>query len=289
MQVVDIKQPNVLRGNGIKNYLKNSDYFFVPSYFVAKYQCLIYFDRIIFSSSTKTGRVKDVYKINNRIKEIRTEILQLGLPENTLLLGGFYHPNHDVLFQFTKGLAGAAYNLKRDYTIEYVVSDILHYDGTCLLDERYEDRRTILEELFRDEQLKYVRLVDIYKDEQRKEFVEQHKGSIEIFHRDSKYKDLYWRHNDFDEYYVVISDANIRKEKRTERLSSFTISMFKKGELVSVGAVSNIPNEIREASDDPSHFIGKIALVSSRAKGKKLLNPKLVKILDETDYKKCKW
>ena len=285
MKVEFIPTPHRTRRKGIYKFLKNDDWRLMIFPYMPQYQALIYFDRIIFSSPTKHGRVYDRYKVNNKTREIRLEMVKIGLPENTLLIGGFYHSNPDVMAGFFKGTSGTAFNLKFKHDIEYVVYDISQYNGISLVEEKFDNRREILEQIFDGEELKYLRLLDIYKGEDKLKIYEENKGAFNLYHKDHLLMGKYYRHNDFDTFHVVIMKANYRGSE----LVSFTIGQFKGRDLVEVGHVTHLSREYTE-SDDPTCYEGNIALVSSRAVGKKLLNPKLIKILpEENDLKKCKF
>jgi hypothetical protein len=285
MKVEWIQEPNRTRNKGIYKFLRNDDWRLMIFPYMPQYQALIYFDRIIFSSPTKTGRVFDRYKVNNKTREIRSEMIKIGLPENTLLIGGFYHSNPDLMAGFFKGGSGLAFNIKFKHTIEYIVYDIAQYNGISLVNESFDNRREILEKIFDGEKTQYLRLLDIYTGEEKKQIYEDNKGAFNLYHKDHPLKGIYYRHNDFQIFHVVIMKANFKGRD----LVSFTIGQFKGRDLVEVGHVTNLSRMYIER-DDPALYEGNIATVASRAVGKKLLNPKLVDILyDENDFRKCKY
>ncbi len=278
--------PMLARGSGVNRFVNNDNYYFIPMPYMARYQCLIFFDRIVFSSSTPNGTIKDRYKINNRVREIRQEILQLGLPENTLLLGGLTHDNPDTMAQFFKGQASTAFGVKYETIVQYFIYDILYYDGLSLEKERFEDRRNILEAIFKNESFTYLKMGDIYKGkEEKKKFLKTYKGSVDIFHKDRVFKQPYYRHNNFERYHVLLTKVNYDRG----RFLSIDIGMYKRGKLHNVGAIKSLARKIVNKGNF-EQYIGKIAIVSSRATGKKLLNPRLVEILKkETDHRKCRF
>ena len=283
MHVLDIKKPIRLRSEkAIQRALANDNLHMMTMPYMINYQCLIYFDRIVFSLQSKKGEISDKYKVNNKVRDIRLEIARLQLPEQTLLIGGFFHKNPDCMASFIKGLTGTALNYQKE--VEYVVYDIGFYNGKSLLETTFDERRMILNQFFQKES-KQVRLLEIYTDKEKDSIFQENKGVFNFYKKDGVFYDNFYRYNNFETYHVVIMEPNMNRRV----LKSFTIGQFKGGQLMPVGSITNLTKEIVSCAD-PKEYCGKIALVQSRCAGKKLLNPKLVQILnDEKDLKKCKF
>lgn len=295
---IEDKEPKTLRTNvHTEEYLNSMAWALTPDYLTRKYQCLVYEDEVFFSNKPMAnGEIIDNFRINKKTNLIKKEIEGIGLPNNTLFIGGFYHEDYALLNKIVTSDTNTSLTLQQKNSFRYIVSDVLYFDGINLMERSYITRREVLNALFEDTNYKYFELIDYYLEtEDKQEFFRQceaqNRAMFFVHLNSTYYQRKQYRYTNPNIYHGIIMDINVTNKTAF----SITVGMYMDGELTAVGNATGLTKEMAfDLGQDPKKYIGKVAKVSSRTKSlTKLKNCKLIEIYNDFPLDKkineCKW
>jgi len=197
----------------------------------------------------KTDRVPQIIE---DIKKISKEIILDG--EIDILEGRNFH--------YVQGCMGSLFERaiqiqKEEQMLYYKCFDILEYKGEDLRNRPLRERRKILEELFKENKFKYIKLVEQVKDERGKrelfdiEIENGSEGIIlknlnSIYLEDKRPSNTWLKVKLTQTYDGIITGYHLGTGKYTGMIGSLIVSQYLNGELVEVADCGGIKDELRE-------------------------------------------
>jgi len=290
MSITFVKRelPIILRSDvRVKEYLKSDIWCLIPSYLSRNYQCLISDNKIIFGNY----EVKDTFKINKKTENIKSQIKELFLPNDTLLIGHFYLEDFDIMTKIVTADTSTSLELQRKYKLKYIITDIIYFDGQPIGNNPYILRRELLDEIFEGVSLSQVMLTEYYSDNKDKEsyfkYCEESNLSVLFVNKEKTYPESQmYRYNHPYLFNCIVTDVNIKNNI----VYSLSLGMIKNGRVVSVGSATGLNYYQGAKFKEKESIVGKVVKVSSRQKCRtKLKNPKLVEVLEKVNSNTCLW
>ena len=179
--------------------------------------------------------------------------------------------------------------MAKKFPIEIVIFDIIYHDDKNLIDQPFEKRRKLIENIVEEVPLKIILAKQILTDDDSeveefyKKALEENQEGLMAKNLEAPYKPgarighavkLKPEDNELD---LVITGAEWGTGKRAGWLTSFDISCKNNGDLLEIGKVSTGLKELKEQGLSFAEMTEKLQALTTRSEGRKIeVSPKIV-------------